>query len=197
MIGVDRTLLHSTRWIRKWARVWHTASSGSSSRRTSIVVGTLALDATLTAPVSAGPHSRNSQRMSEMPNAQQETPKRSKNCQWLASAGVRMREARVQEPRASLRLVDPDLDQARRRDVAGLVTDRVRFAHVRGERRVVFAELCEHVGRLDVIGVVIKDTLVLRDLPDRLQCRRADLANALRDRVGHREDLIGLLVEQQ
>src|SRR5262249_62166130 len=58
---------------------------------------------------------------------------------WLFAAGL------VEEPDSPLRLVDPDLDQARRRHVAVLVADDVGLAHPRGERLVVFAQFGEHV----------------------------------------------------
>ena len=62
---------------------------------------------------------------------------------------------------------------------------------------VVVAQLRQHVLRRHVGGVVVLDALQARDLADRVQRDAADLAHALGQRVGHGEDLIALLVEQQ
>ena len=65
------------------------------------------------------------------------------------------------------------------------------------ELAVVLGELGQHVLGIDVVGVVVGDALHAGDLADRVQRHAADLAGALGHRVGHREDLVGLLVEQQ
>ena len=50
---------------------------------------------------------------------------------------------------------------------------------------------------VDVFGVVVRDTLQVRDLADGADRGAADLAHALGNGVGHGEDLIAVLVEQQ
>ena len=50
---------------------------------------------------------------------------------------------------------------------------------------------------VDEVGVVVVDALQARDVADRAERGAADLAHALGDVVGHGEDLVGLLVEQQ
>lgn len=50
-----------------------------------------------------------------------------------------------QEPGAPFRLIDPRLDEARRRDVAMLVTDVVGLPEASGEILVVFAKFGQHV----------------------------------------------------
>src|SRR6266568_6974112 len=102
-----------------------------------------------------------------------------------------------QEPDALLGLVDPHLEQARGRDVAVLVADRVRRAHEAREALVVVSQLGEHVERRHVVGVVVVDALERAHVFDRAQRRTAELAYALGDDVGDRVDLVGLLVEQQ
>src|SRR5258705_10723218 len=77
----------------------------------------------------------------------------------------------VEEPDSPLRLVDPDLDQARRRHVAMLVADDVGLAHPRGERLVVLAQLRKHVAGRHVIAVVVRHALEPADLPDQRQGR--------------------------
>lgn len=72
-----------------------------------------------------------------------------------------------EEPAPALRLVDPDFDQARRRDVT---VPRAEFVHdtkTGCERLIVAAELGEHVGRFDESSVVVEDPLGARDVADR------------------------------
>src|SRR5262245_23795506 len=83
-----------------------------------------------------------------------------------------------QEPGPPLGLVDPVLEQARARHVVVLVAESVRLAHVRGELLVVLTQLCQHVERRDIVGIVVQDTLQAADLADRAQGRAADLAHA-------------------
>jgi hypothetical protein len=78
-----------------------------------------------------------------------------------------------------------------------VVADVVRLAQPRREALVVLAQLREHVERIDVVGVVVRDALGAGDVADRAQRRAADLADALRGGVGHRVELVRLLVEQQ
>lgn len=59
------------------------------------------------------------------------------------------------------------------------------------------ARLSQHVERLDVVDVVVVDPGVARDLADRVQGESADLTHALRDRVGHGKELVGVFVEQE
>ena len=89
------------------------------------------------------------------------------------------------------------LEQARGRHVVVLVAGGVQAAHGGDALAVVLGELGQHVLRVDVVGVVVGDALLAGDLADRVQRGAADLAGALGHRVGHGEDLVGLLVEQQ
>src|SRR6202007_2557272 len=95
-----------------------------------------------------------------------------------APAGIAAPPGLVEKPGTPLGLVDPDLDQARGRDVAALVAHVVRLAQPGGQRLVVFAQLGEHVGGLDILRIVIADALHAGDMTDRAQRRAADLANA-------------------
>jgi len=115
----------------------------------------------------------------------------------LAAAGIFAPIRFEQEPEASLGLVQPDLDQACAGDVAVLIADVVSLAQLRRESLVVVAELGEHVGRLDIIGVVVGETLGARDMTDRSDGETAELANPLRERVRHGEELASLFIEQQ
>src|SRR5579871_3219282 len=109
----------------------------------------------------------------------------------LATTGL------VQEPDPAFAFVDPVLQHARRRNVAMLVAEIMGLAHCSNQPLVVFAQLGQHVLRRDVVGVVVGDALDAIDLADRAQRTAADLAGALGDVIGHGEDLLGLLIEQQ
>ena len=102
-----------------------------------------------------------------------------------------------QKPRAALSFIDPDLDQARRRNVAELIDHVVHLAQPSSQSDVVFAKLGEHVQRIDVIGVIVLDALNSRDVSDRAQGRTAGFSDAFGDGIGHRVQLIGLFVQQQ
>jgi hypothetical protein len=96
-----------------------------------------------------------------------------------------------QEPDAPLGFVDPHFQQARRRDVAVLVADAVRFAHAVRQARVVLAQLGEHVERRHVLGVVVEHALQRAMWPiERRSCRRA--CGRARRWVGRRVELVGL-----
>jgi len=49
------------------------------------------------------------------------------------------------------------------------VANVVRFTKPRGQSSIVFRELRDHVQGLNVLGIVIEDTLSASDLPDRSQ----------------------------
>src|SRR5450755_1198019 len=102
-----------------------------------------------------------------------------------------------QEPGPSLGFVDPDFEQARGRDVTVFLAQIVRFAHRCGELQIVLAQFRQHIERRDVVGIVVEDSLLTADLPDRPQGRATDLANPLGNRIGGGEDLVALLVQQQ
>src|SRR5713226_4217814 len=112
------------------------------------------------------------------------------------AGGVALATRLEQEPGAPLGLVDPHLDQACGGDVAVLVAHVVRLAKARRKLLVVLAQLGEHVQGLYVLGVVIQYALRAGDAADGLQRGSADLADALRNRVRHRIELIGLLVAE-
>ena len=76
-----------------------------------------------------------------------------------------------------------------------LVANVVHFAQPGGDCLVVFAQLGQHVRRLDIVGFVVEDTPGARDVADRTQRGAAELADALGDRVGLRAELVGLRVE--
>src|SRR5207247_431143 len=102
-----------------------------------------------------------------------------------------------QEPGAPLGLVDPVLDQAGAGHVLVLVADRVGLAQVRRQLLVVVAQLGKHIERRDEARVIVQHALQAADVADRAQRGAADLADALGDVVGGREDLLGLLVEEK
>src|SRR4051794_15879978 len=69
-----------------------------------------------------------------------------------------------EEPGPPLGFIDPRFDQAGGADVAVLLADVVSFAKARREHSVVLAQFGQHVLRLDVVGVVIRDALQARNV---------------------------------
>src|ERR1700704_2960392 len=112
-------------------------------------------------------------------------------------AGTALASSLVQKPGTSLGLVDPDFDQAGGGNVAMFFADVVRFAQTGGEFLVVLAHFGEHVLRLDIVDIVVLHALYAADMPDGLKRGSTDLAYPLGDGIGHREQLIRLLIEQQ
>src|SRR5262249_33652383 len=102
-----------------------------------------------------------------------------------------------QEPDALFGLVDPDLDEARRRHVVALVANTMDLPHADDQRLVVLAQLAQHVQRVDVVGIVVGQTLQAGNVSDRTQSRSTQLAHALGYGIGDRVDLVGLLIEKQ
>ena len=102
-----------------------------------------------------------------------------------------------EEPGPTLGFIDPYFDETCRRDVAMFVAHVVRFAQTRGECFVVVHQLGQHIQRLDVFGIVIEHALGTRDLSDRMQRESTDLAHTFCDNVGHGEELLGVVVEEQ
>jgi hypothetical protein len=66
-----------------------------------------------------------------------------------------------------------------------------------GQLQVVVTKLDQHVPRRDEFLIVIFEALVSGDVADRAERRTADLARALGDIVGDREDLSCLLAQEQ
>ena len=78
-----------------------------------------------------------------------------------------------------------------------LGADLMRFAQQRDEMAVVVAQLGEHVLGRHVVGIVVGNALQAGDMADRTQRHAADLAGTLGNRIGGREDLLALFVQQQ
>jgi hypothetical protein len=78
-----------------------------------------------------------------------------------------------------------------------LFTKVAHFAHAGRQLLVVVAQLGKPVRRRDLFRVVVENALQPPDITDRAKGRSTDLANALGERVGHGEDLVGLFVQQQ
>src|SRR5436853_7567417 len=101
------------------------------------------------------------------------------------------------EPGSSLGFVDPNFDQTRGRNVSMFVANVVRLAQARSQCLIVVCQLSKHVRRLDVFRIIVGDPLITRNLTNRVQSNTTNLSNSLCDGVGHREQLLGVFVEQQ
>src|SRR5690606_28922966 len=77
------------------------------------------------------------------------------------------------------------------------VAETVQLAQPRDHLEIVLAELGEHRVRWHELAVIVEHALQLRDMADRADRSRAELAGALRHRIYGGEQLCGLLVEQQ
>ena len=102
-----------------------------------------------------------------------------------------------EEPDALLGFVNPVLQKARRGDVSGLVTQRMRLAHVPRQYRVIIPKLSNHAEWLNEFGIVVRDTLKARDLPDRANGCAAEFSSSFSNGIRHGEYLVALVVEHQ
>src|SRR5262245_57811694 len=102
-----------------------------------------------------------------------------------------------QEPGSPFGFVDPNLDQTGGRDIVVVVANLVGGPQTSRQLLVVIAQLADHLERSDRFVIIIFQPLVFPDVADRTDRCPANLARALCDIVGHREDLRRLLVEQQ
>jgi KaiC/GvpD/RAD55 family RecA-like ATPase len=94
-------------------------------------------------------------------------------------------------------LIDPIFHEAGDGHVAWLVAERVDCAHTKQKCLLVFEQLAEHVLRRPLIRVAVGDALLSRNVADRASRRGAYFANAFRNIVGQRENLISVIVKQQ
>ena len=74
-----------------------------------------------------------------------------------------------EKPYTPLGFVDPGLDQTRGCDVTQFIDNVVYLSKTRRQGEVVIAKLREHVERIDVVRVVVDDSLQTRDVPDGAQ----------------------------
>jgi len=100
------------------------------------------------------------------------------------------------EPRASLGLVDPNLNEAGAGDVVVLLAKGMHLTQVCGQLAVVVSQLGKHVERRNKTCVIVENTLQARDLADRAKRGAANLANTFGDRICDGKDLIGLLIQE-
>jgi len=86
-----------------------------------------------------------------------------------------------QEPRASLRLIDPSFDEARSCNILIFLADTVGLTKASGERLAVLAQLREHVLWLDICGIVVQYALQAGDVADGPEGVASNLSDALGD----------------
>jgi len=70
----------------------------------------------------------------------------------------------------------------------------MRLAHVLRQYRIIISKFGYHVGRLNVFGIVIRDTLKARDLPDRANGYAAYLPGSLSNGMRHGKYLTTLVI---
>jgi hypothetical protein len=106
-----------------------------------------------------------------------------------------MPAALEEKPDALLGFVNPVLQKARGGDVPGRVTQRMRLTHALSQYRVIVAEFSYHVEWLNVFGIVVRDTLQARDLPDGANGCAAYLPRSFSNGIRHGEYLVTLVIE--
>ena len=70
------------------------------------------------------------------------------------------------------------------------------LAQAAGESAIVLRELREHVAGLHILCIVVRELLQPGDVTNRPERGFTQLAHALGNRIGHREQLVGMLIEQ-
>src|ERR1700733_7950102 len=73
----------------------------------------------------------------------------------------------------------------------------MRLAHVARQYRIVISKLSDHVERLNVLSIVVRDTLKPRYLPDRANGCAAEFSSSFSNGIRHGEYLVALVVEHQ
>ena len=77
------------------------------------------------------------------------------------------------------------------------IADVMRLPQARRKSLVVLPQFGEHVLWLDVLGIVVQHALQASDVAYGPKGRPSHLANPLGDRIGHREELVGLFIQEQ
>src|SRR5258707_5638407 len=108
-----------------------------------------------------------------------------------------MPAALEEEPNSLLRFVNPVLQQACGGHIPCLVTQRMHFAHVLRQYRIVVPEFSYHVERLNVFSIVVHDALKTRNLPDGANGCASKLPCSLSNSIRHGENLVALIIEHQ
>ena len=62
---------------------------------------------------------------------------------------------------------------------------------------IISVKLGQHFFWGDEFGIVVFQRLVARDVADRTECSSAKFTRALRDLVGHGEELVGVIIQHQ
>jgi hypothetical protein len=102
-----------------------------------------------------------------------------------------------EKPHATLRLVDPNLDQTRAGNIAVLVAKGVCPSQARHQLSIVIQKLGKHILGGDILLIIVGDALKSSDVPNRMQGRPADFPDALRYRIGDSEYLLTLFVQKK
>jgi hypothetical protein len=102
-----------------------------------------------------------------------------------------------QEPNTTLGLIDPVLEDTSSSDVARIIAKAMHSAHAHDQSPFIFTKLTQHIRRVNVIRVIIRESLESSDVPDRPYCRSTNLPYAFGDVVGDCKNLIRVLIEEQ
>jgi hypothetical protein len=61
-------------------------------------------------------------------------------------------------------LIDPFLEETRSREVAHINANAVYSAHAQNQSTFIFAKFAQHIGRVNVIRIVIRDSMESSDV---------------------------------
>src|ERR1700682_1861333 len=73
----------------------------------------------------------------------------------------------------------------------------MRLAHVLRQYRIIVPKFSYHVERLDIFGIVVRDTLKAGDLSDRANGGAAYLPGSFSNGIRHGEYLVTLVIQHQ
>src|SRR5262249_3232332 len=105
--------------------------------------------------------------------------RRAPRCSESMSGWIAPASCFIEEPNTPFGVVDERLEKTRRRGVVVFVAEIVRLAQGRNHALIIFAQLCQHVLRIDISCVIVAEALMTRDIADGSQGGSAKLAHAL------------------
>jgi len=96
-----------------------------------------------------------------------------------------------------LSLIDPVLEETGSGNIACVIAKAVYGEHSHDQSLIILPKLTQHIGRVNVIGVIIWDSLESCDVSDRPDRRSTDLPHPFGYVICDRKNLIRMLIEKQ
>ncbi len=102
-----------------------------------------------------------------------------------------------EEPNTTLGLIDPVLKETRSGNVACIVAKTVHCAHAQNQSLIILSKFTQHIGRVNIIRVIVRDALETSNVSDGTYRRSTDLPYAFSDLIGDVNDLIRVFIEEK